>query len=311
MASDTDALQLLLRRAAAARSHALLALATRDDEMIVIAVTSPGPRRPIPNFNKLPVRHISRRQSQIIANCGGNIQSGPMIQIRFRALIAEDVLEMVGAKRAAILPLRIAEAISFANGYPTIAADRLPRPGVGLLEPRDYQWCFRLELAMRDVVVRQRDVEGILPRDEGYRNVIAARARLRAVRTAVIRCPIKIPTTLVVRHRIVSARFLTHPEHRRYDIHFPRVPLDRRSGAGRDKNLRFHFDQRLLPKLHCVLGEIPRRRVGRSGLFVPEDLRGTSNRQTETSRKKSHYKRRHLLSDPPLLGKANFPKTLL
>ena len=52
---------LLLRRAAAARSHALLALATRDDEMIVIAVASPGTRRHIADFNKLPVGHVSRR----------------------------------------------------------------------------------------------------------------------------------------------------------------------------------------------------------------------------------------------------------
>src|SRR6187399_2578920 len=100
--------------------------------MIVIAVASPGTRRHIPNFNKLPVGHISRRQSQIIADRGGNIQSGPMVQIRLRALIAEDVLKMVCAKRAAILPLRVAEAIPFANGNPTMAADRLPRPGVGL-----------------------------------------------------------------------------------------------------------------------------------------------------------------------------------
>jgi len=53
--------RLLLRRAAAARGHTLLALATRDDEMIVIAVASPGTRRHVPNFNKLPVGHISWR----------------------------------------------------------------------------------------------------------------------------------------------------------------------------------------------------------------------------------------------------------
>ena len=221
-----------------------------------------------------------------------------MVQIRLRALIAEDILKMVCAKRAAILPLRVAEAIPFANGNPTMAADRLPRPGVGLLEPRDNQRRFRLELAMRDVVIRQREVERILPRDERDWNVIPARAWLRVVRAAIIRCPIKIPRTLVVRHRIVSARFLTHPEHRRYDIHFPRIPLDRRAGAGRDEDLWFHLEHRLLPQLHCVLGEVRRRRVGRSGLFVPEDFRGDSNSQTETSRKKSpHYKRRHLLSD--------------
>src|SRR6476469_9757153 len=223
-----------------------------------------------------------------------------MIKIRLRALVAEDVLEMVRAKRAAILPLRIAKAIPFANGNPTIAADRLPRPSVGLLEPRDYQRRFRLELAMRDVVIRQRDVEWILPRDECNWNVIPARARLRVVRAAVIRCPIEVPRSLEVRHRIVSAGLFPHPEDRRDNIHFPRVPLDRRAGDGRDKNLRFHFDQRLLPKLHCVLGEIPRRRVGRSGLFVPEDFRGTSNRQTKTSRKKSpHYKRAFFYPIPP------------
>ena len=53
--------KLLLRSAAAAGGDALLALATRDDEMIVIAVASPGTRRHIPNFHKLPVGDIGRR----------------------------------------------------------------------------------------------------------------------------------------------------------------------------------------------------------------------------------------------------------
>src|SRR4029077_2863703 len=162
-----------------------------------------------------------------------------MIKIRLRALIAEHVLEMVRAKRAAILPLRIAEAIPFANGYPTIAADRLPWPSVGLLEPRDYQRRFRLELAMGDVVVRQRDVEGILPRDERNWNVIPARARLWVVRAAVIRCPIEVPRTLVVRHRIVSAGLFPDPKHGGNNVHFPWVTLDRRAGTGRDQDLRF------------------------------------------------------------------------
>src|SRR5438132_1655282 len=122
---------------------------------------------------------------------------------------------MVRAKRPAIFPLRIANAIPFANGYPTMTADRLPGPGVGLLKPWDHERRFRLE-------------------------------------------------------------------------------------------------QCLLPQFHCVLGEIRRRRVGGSRLLVPEDFRGASNRQTETGRKKSpHHKRRNLLSDSPLLGKANLPKTVM
>ena len=205
---------------------------------------------------------------------------------------------MVGAKRAAILPLRVADAIPFANGNPTMPADRLPRPGVGLLEPRNNQRRFRLKLPVRDIGLGQREVERVLPRYKRDWNVIPARARLRVVCAPVIRRPIQIPRTLEVRHRIVSAGLFPHPEHRGNDIHFPRVTLDRWAGTGRDKDLRFHFEQRLLSQLHRVLREIPRRRVGRSGLFVPEDFRGASNRQTETGRKKSpHYKRRNPLSD--------------
>ena len=77
-----------------------------------------------------------------------------MIKIRFRPLVSEDVLKMVCAKRAAILPLRVADAIALANGDPAITADRLPRPGVGLLEPRDHERRFRLKLAMRHIVIR-------------------------------------------------------------------------------------------------------------------------------------------------------------
>src|SRR5947199_7527655 len=104
-----------------------------------------------------------------------------MVQIRLRTLIPENVLEMIGAKRAAILPLRVTEAISLANGNPTVAADRLSRAGVRLLEPRDHQRRFRLKLAVRHVVIRQGDVKGILPRDERDWDVIPARARLRVV----------------------------------------------------------------------------------------------------------------------------------
>src|SRR5262245_56211318 len=218
-----------------------------------------------------------------------------MIKIRLGTLIAENILKMVRAKRPTILPLRVTEAVAFANGDPAVAADRLARPGVGLLKPRDHQRCFWFELTVRDVVIRQREVERILPRYERDWNVIPARARVRDVCAAVIRCPIKIPRTLVVRHRIVSAGLFPHPKYGGDNIHFPRIPLDRRAGTGRDKDLRFHFQQRLLPQLHRVFREIRRSRVGRSGLFVPEDFRGASNCKTETNREKSLHADRCVL----------------
>src|SRR5947207_13741695 len=135
-----------------------------------------------------------------------------MVQIRLRALGAKNILEMVGAKRAAICPFRVAAPIPLANGNPTRSAARLPRPGVGLLEPRNNQRRFRLELPMRDIVIGQREVERILPRDKRDWNVIPARTRVRVVRAAVIRCPIKIPRTPVVRYRLFSADLFPHPE---------------------------------------------------------------------------------------------------
>src|SRR5215813_5421975 len=116
-----------------------------------------------------------------------------MIEIRLGPLVSENVLKMVCPKRTAVFPLRVANAVPFTNGNPTMAADRLPWPDGGLLKPWDHKRRFRLELAVRDIVIRQRAVKRILPRDEGYWNVIPARVRLRAVRPAVTRCPIKIP----------------------------------------------------------------------------------------------------------------------
>ena len=82
---------------------------------------------------------------------------------------------MVRAKRAAILPLRVAGTIALPNSDPAVPAYRLSCPSVGLLEPRNHQRGFRFELAMRDIVVRQRAVEWILPRDERDRDISAPR----------------------------------------------------------------------------------------------------------------------------------------
>src|SRR5262249_4523650 len=129
---------LLLRSAATARSYTLLALPARQDEMIIVAVTSPGTRWHIPHFYELPVGHIRRRQAQIISYRRGHIQSRSVVKVRFGTLIAENVLKMVRPKRTAILPLRVTHAIAFANGYPAMTAGRLARPGIGLLKPRDH-----------------------------------------------------------------------------------------------------------------------------------------------------------------------------
>src|SRR5436190_4441670 len=231
-----------------------------------------------------------------------------MIKIRLWPLIAKDVLKMVGAKWATIFPLSITGAIAFTNGDPMVPAYRLSLLRIRLFEPRNNERRFRLKLAVRDIVVWQRAVEGIQLGNKRHGDVISPRARVGIIVSTVIRGPIKVPATPVIGDGIIASSLFSNPKDGRYDVRFPRVTLDCRAGTGGDENLRFHFEQCLLPQFHRILGKVCRGRVGRSRLFVPEDFRGASNSQTETSRKKSpHHKRRHLVSDSPLLGKPNLP----
>jgi hypothetical protein len=100
----------------------LLGLPPRDDEMVVFAVAPPGTRRYIPRLDKLPIGRVRRLESEVIADCGRNIQPSPIVQIWLWPFILEHVLEMIRAKWAAIFPLRIASAIFLSNSNPAILA---------------------------------------------------------------------------------------------------------------------------------------------------------------------------------------------
>src|SRR5206468_643157 len=100
----------------------LLGLLPRDDEMVVFAVAPPGTRRHIPRLDKLPIGRVRRLESEVIADCGRNIQPSPVVQIWCWPFILEHVLEMIRAKWAAIFPLRVASATFLSNRNPAILA---------------------------------------------------------------------------------------------------------------------------------------------------------------------------------------------
>src|SRR6266542_1106141 len=187
---------------------------------------------------------------------------------------------MISAKRAAILPLCITSAIAFANGDPAVPAHRLSLARISLFEPGDNQRRFRLELAMRHIVIGKRIVEGILLRNKSDWTAIPPCAWIRIIGSAVIRRPIKVPGAPVVVDWVIASGLFSNPKHGRHDVCLPRVTLDCRAGAGGDKNLRLHLEQCLLPQFHRVLGEIRRRRIWGSGLLVPERFWDDKDRQT-------------------------------
>ena len=143
--------------------------------------------------------------------------------------------------------MSITDAVAFADCNPPILADGLPGFGVTLFKPRNNQWRLGFELAVGHIVVREGAVKWILPRHEPGGDIVAPRGRIRIIKATIIRSPIGIPGTFVIRHRIVSASLFADPKYRGHDIAFPGITGCRaRTRGGWDEDLRLHFKQCLL-----------------------------------------------------------------
>src|SRR5947207_15541954 len=83
--------------------------------MIVISISAPWTGRNIPHFDKLPVGHIGRAEAEIFAHGRRDIETSDMIQIRLWAFILENMLEMVGPARSALLQLGITPQVDVSD----------------------------------------------------------------------------------------------------------------------------------------------------------------------------------------------------
>src|SRR5438034_9517746 len=134
--------------------------------MVVVAITAPRSGRDIAHFHKLPVGYIGWAEPEVIAHCWRDIETGAVIQVRFRSFILKNVLEMVGAERSAIFPLGVANATAFADCQPAVCANGAARFRLRSPEPGTHKGRFRLELPVCDVVVGESAIKRILPRGE-------------------------------------------------------------------------------------------------------------------------------------------------
>ena len=146
-----------------------------------------------------------------------------MVEVRLRPLVPENVLPMIGPERPAIFPLRVTDAVAVANRDPAIFADRMPLLHKRLPEPGHDDRRLRFELPMRDIVVGQRAIKWILPRDEVDRDVVMPARRIGVIEAAVVARPVRVPRALVIRHRIVRGRLFADPENGRDDVRLPRI----------------------------------------------------------------------------------------
>src|SRR5205823_412438 len=96
----------------------LLFLPFGEHEVVVITEGSPRTRRHVVHFHELPVGNVSWLERQIVPNRRRYVETRAPVQIRLRFLVLKHILIMVGAKWAAIFPLRVTGPIPFTNRNP-------------------------------------------------------------------------------------------------------------------------------------------------------------------------------------------------
>src|SRR5436190_4337871 len=194
-----------------------------DHKRIVIAELRPRPVRDFLEVHEPPIGHVGVAEPEEIADCRGDIEPGALVEIWFGAFVAKNVLPVIGAERPGIFPLRVNDAITFANCNPTILARAYRGPLIGVLEPRNHMRRFRSMPIRRLVVVGQCTIKWILARPEVRWNVTRAVSPIRIIESAVAASPVLVPRTRTIRDRIISTRLLADPENRCHNFLFPRI----------------------------------------------------------------------------------------
>src|ERR1041385_243928 len=200
-------------------------LAIVDHKRVVFSKSGSWTARHFAEIDEPPVGHVGWFKPEIVAHRGRHIKTGAFVEIRFWPFITKDVLPMISAKRSSIFPLRVRDAVAFANRDPAAFASRNSRALISFVKPRNNARRFRAVPLFRFVVIWKRAVKGIESRREFNGNVIAAMRRVRIVHAAIVFCPVLVPRACAIWHRIVSRRFLADPKDCSYDVFLPRETL--------------------------------------------------------------------------------------
>ena len=128
-------------------------------------------------------------------------------------LISKNVIPVVSGERAAVFPLRIADALVGNDLDPATLADGLAGAGAVALEPGNDAGSFRLVgLVIDAVVVGEGDVKWVEPWRESFGDVAAPGCGIGVVVAAIVLLPILVPGGLIVRGRVFGSGFFTDPK---------------------------------------------------------------------------------------------------
>src|SRR5215469_15952727 len=119
--------------------------------------------------DEFPVTEIDVIEAQIVADRWRDVQPGVSVSVWSRTFIPEYVLPVICLKWADILPLSETYFVAMPNLDPATLANGLPIPHKRTSVPWYYMSSFGSGMVIIDVIVRKRDVERILPRNETCR----------------------------------------------------------------------------------------------------------------------------------------------
>ena len=234
--------------------------------------TAPTAHEELPRSPRTANRSRRYRRARENRGLPGRHRASALVEVWFGAFVAKNVLPMISPERPGVFPLRVSDAITFANCNPTILARADRGPLIGVLEPRNHLRRFRSMAIRRLVIVGQCTIKRILSRREIRGNVTRAVRPIRIIESTITASPILVPGTRTIRHRIVSTRLLADPENRRHNFLFPRItfsmargrvlPARRKCGHGLQKRKRIvRRAIRFLGHLFLFRQNFRRRRV--------------------------------------------------
>ena len=120
-------------------------------------------------FNEAPVDGGLVAYAKIVSDGGRNIDSRALVALVFGALVSKDILPVIGHERPTVFPLGVTNFAGFraVDLHPTAFTGGFPRFAFDPVPPGNDPGCFPLVHAVvHAVIVRQSDIERILPRGE-------------------------------------------------------------------------------------------------------------------------------------------------
>src|SRR5262249_18788789 len=151
-------------------------------------------------------------QSKEIAHGRRNIEASTFVEIKFRPFISENVLPVIGAEWSCIFPLRVRNAVAFADSDPMTFTGGNRGALIRLVKRRNNARFFTAMSLPCFSVNWKRKIKRIAFWRKINGHIVVSARGIRFVHAAVVFGPVFVPLARSIGHWIVAGGFLADPE---------------------------------------------------------------------------------------------------